>query len=124
MSILAPDHYKLQNADGTQTAEYWVGSKLVLQQSGQSKTFTATDINVQANLIGNLVSVVAETFPDSSQLVFTVLLPAISLQNGKQTVSFQTQGVLTKHWNPNDQAYGPLYDTYTWVPLSGVADLV
>ena len=125
MSILAPNHYKLQNADGSQTVEYWPDTaKLILQSGSGSQTFTGAQITVQPVLIGQLVSVVAQTTPQY-QTVVSVLLPTISLQNGKQTASFSTQGVITNDYDPNSQAYGPVFDIYTqWVPLSGQADLV
>lgn len=123
MSILAPNHYLLNSTGNNPlNIEYWSAqNKLTI--SSPPETFTGSQITASNTPIGQLISVVTGSDPQSEKIL-GFLIPVISLQDGSQDVSFQTIGVTDRHTNPNSQSYGPVHDTYSEFALSGVANIV
>ena len=126
MSVLAPNHFLLNGSGSTLTIEYWSDQQKLTVTSPPDplQTFTGSQITTSNTPIGRLISVATPVDPETESIL-SFLLPAISLQSGRDSASFQTYGIKDRHTNPNSQFTGPVHDNYAEpFPLSGTANIV
>ena len=98
--------------------------QLTYRDEARELSFSGPEIETLDIGIGVLVTVTLEVVPDSDTTTFSLLLPAINLDDGE--TAFETQGILTTH---RSSIGGPgllrgALQTYSVLPLRGTARLV
>jgi hypothetical protein len=97
-----------------------------LRQGRKALHFSGTEIETGKTLIGTLVTVAIEEIPDLKRVLFSLLLPDVSLQPSGKKVNIRTIGIVT---TLKTSIGGPklttgALQTYKALTLAGTAKVV
>ena len=127
-SVTEPNLYELQggNLRVTYSTTSITGKPIFsFQQGRKTLSFTGNDIQTVKTSIGTLVTVTIEAVADLKTVTFSLLLPAVNLQQ-KKKVNIKTIGILTtsKTSIGGPKLVAGALQTYKVVALRGSASAV